>query len=306
MNTNKFLIAGLMASVMTGASSASECNNGGFYGIVQMGVSIQRAKYTNNIDATQILDLKSGKNSGVCVEQEKDGVDAGQTTKAYIRNELRAVPNANIRKRNGAFDGSLGFGYKTRINDVMLGIDLTFGKSFKKLKKTEKDVPTSNKYWISGGNTKATQGGYAYNNTEAVDENTQMTIINESGGRQKYDAESKKTMQLKNRFYVQIMPTIGYLVTPNCELYLTAGAKITSDKATLKDETSSESIHKTKTRIKPQIGAGIVYTITPNIFTRLSYVYGFKTKISKKASDDAIHKFERSEHKINLGLGYMF
>ena len=75
---------------------------------------------------------------------------------------------------------------------------------------------------------------------------------------------------------------------------------------TVKSEDGVVDLSKSKTKVVPQAGAGINYNITPEVFTQLSYTYGWKTKISKKADDGVTHKMDRDDHAVRLAVGYLF
>ncbi len=108
--------------------------------------------------------------------------------------------------------------------------------------------------------------------------------------------------QMKTQWQLGFMPRIGYLITPDCEIYLTAGARVvkhkfnTSETNTVSNATSTENLKKTK--VHTVAGLGMKYDFTPNLFAKAEYNYLFKTKVA----DDLKYQ----AHGFKLGFGYKF
>lgn len=307
MNTKKFLVAGLIASVTVGASSASVCSDGGWYGQVAFGVSFSKAKYKNDANTSNVLDF-----ADTTLAEYKD--TAHNDTLYYKKSDLEAlsksVDAASLSKRKTAVAGELGLGYKFRIGDVMIGVVANLGKNFGKVKKADAGVPVATYSTVDalpvGTVANAIQGASFQ---PVLDPATSVVVPKtetDTALSKKYDSSKKVTVKMTNKVYLSVMPAVEYLVTPEIGVFATAGAKITSDKMTVKSEDGVVDLSKSKTKVVPQAGAGINYNITPEVFTQLSYTYGWKTKISKKADDGVTHKMDRDDHAIRLAVGYMF
>lgn len=256
MNMNKILAAGLIAAVASTASFA-ECGNGGFY---------------------------VGANAGVAFTKMK--VSASDKIDVVDENETKITPSFSQRKTK--FLTELVFGYDHRINDVMLGVDLTFGMMF--------------------GKTKRMYNGWV-----------------EAGGVVHYVKQDKDFLSVKNNWSIGFMPRVGYLVMPQAELYVTFGAKVSHFKVTYSDsDVDTGATAKSTTSAKgakfiPVVGAGVRYEITPDIFAKLEYNYEFKKGL--KMPSDLSTKSETvtattgggnansikiPAHIIKLGVGFRF
>ena len=251
MNMNKILVAGLAAAVISTASFA-ECGNGGFYVGANAGVAMTKIKVSA---------------SGV---KDSNGDDL----------------KATVNKKKTKFLGELVFGYDHRINDVMLGADLTFGMMF--------------------GKTKANYSGWMDDTGNGHDV-----------------ARDKDHVSVKNTWSIALMPRVGYLVMPQLELYATAGVKLSHFKTVYADvvdtsakvsDTATTSARKVK--FIPVVGAGVRYEITPDIFAKLEYNFDLKKglKLPKDLAAKATattgggnaNSVKIPAHIIKLGVGFRF
>ncbi len=103
-------------------------------------------------------------------------------------------------------------------------------------------------------------------------------------------------IEIKTQWQLGFMPRVGYLVTPDCEIYLTAGARVVKHKYNELNSTTTENVKKTK--VHPVAGIGMKYDFTPNLFAKAEYNYLFKTKSFDNAKYQA--------HGFKLGFGYKF
>ena len=90
---------------------------------------------------------------------------------------------------------------------------------------------------------------------------------------------------------------VGYLVTPNCEIYLTAGARIVKHKFVNNGAKSGK-----KTKVHPVAGLGVRYSFAQNFFAKAEYDHLFKDKIYKFKSGGVKYQV----HSFKLGFGYKF
>lgn len=120
------------------------------------------------------------------------------------------------------------------------------------------------------------------------------------------EAEYAGNGSVKELWHVALMPRVGYLVTPQAEIYLTAGAKVAQFKTTTLKNNTKELISKKKVRFVPVVGAGLRYEITPEVFAKIEYNYEFKTKTAahKDSAHSAAPKIQ--SHVVRLGVGYRF
>ena len=107
----------------------------------------------------------------------------------------------------------------------------------------------------------------------------------------------------KTQWQLGFMPRIGYLITPDCEIYLTAGARVVKHK-TIRTaiDSGSKAIDGIdsfkKTKVHPVAGLGMRYDFNPNLFAKFEYNYLFKTK--------CIPYTKYQAHGFKLGFGYKF
>lgn len=126
--------------------------------------------------------------------------------------------------------------------------------------------------------------------------------VDESGN--KMDSKAN----VKTQWQLGFMPRIGYLITPDCELYLTAGVRVVKHKFNLSaTKTISYPNHpvfrtltasEKKTKVHPVAGLGMKYNFTQNLFAKAEYNYLFKTK--------SIGTLKYQAHGFKLGFGYKF
>ena len=340
MNMKKLLATGLVASVAVTAAQAETCRDGGFYVGVNLGANFGKCNYKNDIedqdgvlDVTDISSLKYYNKTG-----GKDDSKGKYYKRADVKDKLkRNVSAFSASKSKTRFLGEIVVGYDFRIGDVMIGCDVAFGSTFGKVKKeSAKGVALRNGYTkvstipdaaatseevigvppngadgteaYSGDNYAATAGDVI----KPTGENDIKAAISEKelAAMTKADPTSSMTVRFKNKFGFSIMPRVGYLITPDFEIFATAGVKIRSDKVTVtvkkSEDAEEKSYTKSKTKCAPAFGLGVNYAITPEIFAKLEYNYICKSKISKKDGFGATHKAEVKGQEIKLGIGYRF
>lgn len=278
---NKILVAGLIVAVASTGSFA-QCGNGGFYIGLNAGVAFTKMKTKTAGETVAVGGKYLGESIYVSGTDDDDSELAANVTKV----SGAIADEAKGSKKKGKFLAELVLGYDFRVNDVMMGVDLTFGSQFGKNKKT--------------GNT------YEWNTAPAAKDKTTYA-------------------ELKQQWHIGVMPRIGYLFTPEFEGYLTAGVKFARYKfktingahegateaenlfATEKPELYNKPVSKAKMKVQPVVGAGIRYEITPELFTKLEYNFEFKTKAKLPATAlPELKKAEVNAHVIKLGLGYRF
>ena len=198
-----------------------------------------------------------------------------------------------IKKSNKKtnFAAELVLGYDFRINDVMMGVDLTFGSNFGKVALKAKG-------------------------TISKQEATDADLGNEGG------SVNRTYGKVKEQWHVGLMPRVGYLFTPEFEGYVTFGVKFaklktqvpnlitgydvtTATTAKLSDDYSIKK--KSGMRVIPVVGAGVRYEFTPELFAKLEYNFDFraKAKMHKDAMEE-LKSVKVSAHVVKLGLGYRF
>ena len=319
MNMNKLLVAGFIASVAMTSAKAEVCRDGGFYVGLKLGASFDKMKYKNSLeDQADVVDGTTELNS----HKFESFTTPSSDGQYYLKSDVKttSLESAKFSKRKTKFVSELGLGYDFRINDVMIGIEVNFGKKFGKNKKTVTGMPMQ-KYDGEPAYTTpdaGTTGKYDDETAGAVYTAGDVVAQNDYDNLKKYNASAITTFRLKNKFYTSIMPRIGYLITPNFELFATGGVKITGDKLTItfkesEDATDEGTYNKSKTKCIPVVGAGARYTFSSGIFATLEYNYNFKAKIKKDIGigededvDLVTHKMDHSSHDIKLGLGYRF
>ncbi|MBQ9335357.1 MAG: porin family protein [Alphaproteobacteria bacterium] len=341
MNMKTLLATGLVASVAVTAAQAETCRDGGFYVGVNFGANFGKCNYKNDIeDQEGVLDIT---NISLLKYYENTAGSNAAKGKYYKRSDVKDNLKRNVSpfsasKSKTRFLGEIVVGYDFRIGDVMIGCDVAFGSTFGKVKKeSAKGVALINGYQkvsdipATAATVEAVTGqaydrghwGDAAGNrialTPAPEEGDDITGPADIKGSiketaltaMKYaDPTSSMTVRFKNKFGFSIMPRVGYLITPDFEIFATAGVKIKSDKVTLtvkeSENAEEKSYTKSKTKCAPAFGLGVNYAITPEIITRLEYNYICKSKISKKDDFGATHKAEVKGQEIKLGIGYRF
>ena len=326
MNMKKLLATGLVASVAVTAAQAEACRDGGFYVGVNFGANFGKCKYSNDIeDQEGVLD-------GEKSPQEKANKTGHQDTGSedehgiyYKLADVKAlkknVSAFSASKSKTRFLGEIAVGYDFRIGDVMLGVDVAFGSTFGKVKKESANGVALKNGYQKADNVTAAQIAGAYNGDHWAAENADTHIFRPASNENLIKETALKamdtpssttqmTVRFKNKFGFSIMPRVGYLVTPDFEIFATAGVKIRSDKVTLtmkeSENAEEKSYTKSKTKCAPAFGLGVNYAITPEIYAKLEYNYICKSKISKKDDFGATHKADVKGQEIKLGLGYRF
>lgn len=215
-------------------------------------------------------------------QKQKQKVKRGKINAKYSVTGDDATKLLDRSKKKTKILAELVLGYDWRLNDVMLGVDLNFGTTFGKntVKTPNEDVKVNFK---DGSNT------------------IEDTVNN------------KEIAQIKEMFNVSLMPRIGYMVSPQLEVYATAGVKLARYKITTPDKnTESESddtrISKKKFKAIPVVGAGVRYMITPNFYTKLEYNFEFKRTMAKHANTiTALRSVRKAQaHVVKFGVGYKF
>lgn len=334
MNMKKLLATGLVASVAVTAAKAETCRDGGFYVGVNFGANFGKCKYSNDIedqegvlDASRLSELSFYQNNA---NTEPTKQNAG---KYYKRTDVKAlkknVSAFSASKSKTRFLGEIVVGYDFRIGDVMLGVDVSFGSTFGKVKKeSAKGVALKNGYLkVADITDELADAGQAvpngtFSGAEFAAEDVAQKIlaqpddaaikkaIKDTKLENSPSATSQMTVRFKNKFGFSIMPRVGYLITPDFEIFATAGVKIRSDKVTVttteNEDAEEKSYTKSKTKCAPAFGLGVNYAITPEIYAKLEYNYICKSKISKKDDLAITHKAEVKGQEIKLGIGYRF
>ena len=331
----KLLATGLVASVAVTAAQAEACRDGGFYVGVNFGANFGKCKYSNDIEDQE--DVVSAKYP-TKYYNKTTGIGRGKYYKrSEVKTSKRNVSAFSASKSKTRFLGEIVVGYDFRIGDVMIGCDVAFGSTFGKVKKeSAKGVALRNDYTkvstIPGDATSQYEVIGSPANGEEGAEDFDANKYAEAAGdiikparaediaaaisekklddMTKADPTSSMTVRFKNKFGFSIMPRVGYLITPDFEIFATAGVKIRSDKVTVtskeNEDAEEKSYTKSKTKCAPAFGLGVNYAITPEIFAKLEYNYICKSKISKKDDLGATHKADVKGQEIKLGIGYRF
>ena len=275
MDMNKILAAGLIAAVASTASLA-ECGDGGFYVGLNAGLSFHKAKVKAEKHEYDAATNEYGYTGETVNDKGLRVEDANSRSDAFVK----GMKKTN-RKTN--FAAELVLGYDFRMNDIMMGVDLTLGSTLGK---------NMLKYRFKGTDDD-------WNNGETY---------------------SGSYGRVKPSWHVGLMPRIGYLFTPEFEGYLTFGVKFvrlqskTYNVAELnvKDDSGIPAIppsmnKKSGMRVIPVVGAGVRYEFTPEMFAKLEYNFDFRTKakLHKKTMPE-LKNVKVSAHTIKLGLGYRF
>lgn len=278
---NKILTAGLLAAVMSTASFA-ECGTHGFYVGVNFGADFSRVK----------------------ILQGEFEVDNEQ---------LEYTPNSvKTHKSKAKFHPELVFGFDHAFECVVLGVDVTAGKTFGKTKFDKKLA-----YQVfSGydGQNKITSMRDYLTTVEGSDKDQVADIL-----------------KFKNLWYARVAPRVGFMLNPEIELYATFGAKVHQDKLNysfndldLKEVKGSAK----KTKVSAFVGLGTRYNVCPNLFVKAEYRYELNKSLrvpsvlrevaQPKAFDVgngtyvdgtggfAVNRISQRAHVAELGLGYRF
>ena len=335
---NKLLTAGLVAAVAMTSANASQCGNGGFYVQGNLGISSTQMKYQNNLkDQKGVINYRELSKMQKFTIQNGESANLLEGAHCYnytdlSRNEAKIdVTKKSLKKRKGMFLVELGLGYDFRINDVMIGFDVNFGKNFGNVKKKTDKLAMIN-YTKAEGLQKAISTVDTANNAANVPGTTgrspyienQSTAIGTTGFDAKYyvkeddiknayDPESTYEMKMKNKYFISLMPRVGYLVSPEFEIYLTAGVKLRSDKYTVVINSHDTKVEgkKSVTKCIPAVGAGLRYEFGSGMFANFSVIHNFKSKKTltgfKKFNDTTTkHKLQASSTDVKVGFGYRF
>lgn len=247
---NKILAAGLIAAVASTASFA-QCGNGGFYVGANAGVAFTKMKINS---ATTY---------------------AGSAGHA-------AGESCSVSKKKTKFLADLVFGYDHRINDVMLGADLTFGMMF--------------------GKTKKGYDGWGADDT--------------GDGKDFVTVKNTWNIALMPRVGYLVMPQLELYATAGVKA---AHYKVTyTDEIDNTTYDYNKPTSAKKVKFIPVVGAGLRYEITPDIYAKLEYNYDFRkglkmpADLSKKSEADAANgggnanSVKIPAHIIKLGVGFRF
>lgn len=270
---NKILTAGLLAAVMSTASFA-ECGTHGFYVGVNFGADFSRVK----------------------ILQGKFSADPDT-------NQLEYTPNSvKTHKSKAKFHPELVFGFDHAFECVVLGVDVTAGMTFGKMK--------------FDNNLAYQRFGSGQSSAEVI---SNLSI---SDG-----VESK--IRVKNLWYARVAPRVGFMLNPEIELYATFGAKVHQDKLnySFNDfELNEVKGSAKKTKVSAFVGLGTRYNVCPNLFVKAEYRYELNKSLHLPSdlSDHArlgevtdrgvldgtagfaVNRISQRAHVAELGLGYRF
>ena len=301
MNMNKLIAAGLIASVCAVSAESAPCRDGGFYVGVNAGIAITKNKIKSSKKITRKVGGEYNGSKVIADDEDTSKAHGEKQNVSYVNTEIGAAYDAmkNANKKRTKFMAELVLGYDWRINDVKLGIDLTIGNAFGKAKlKTKKEKEIED-----GRDT-------AHNQL-----NTPRVFA-----------------KINTLWQIAVMPRVGYLITPETEVYATAGIKLSNyevstfrgadedaqpkaalpqDRDPLPKQNYLRELTKKSIRLIPVVGAGIRYDITDNMFAKLEYNYELPTKVKahKEALQDTCSKsfkIRTQAHIVKLGLGIRF
>lgn len=296
----KLLATGLMASVAMASTEASACGNGGFYVGLNAGVALTKAKTSHEAKT----DYKAGDTFGgtdsewkvAAVANAVKLITADHANKwSAVEEKILEDSKSSKKKAKPAFQAVLG--YDSRLNDVMMGVELLVGGVFGSNKFTSKE------YAVSAAD-RSTATGYN-NNTNAP-----------------FPVSAKDYAKVKEQWHIALMPRIGYLFMPQFEGYVTFGLKLAKFKTSVLNRLNDDvpelaaqanvkipekTYNKKSTKAVFLLGAGARYEISPELFAKLEYnfEFGAKPKLHKDAMPE-LKKIKVTSHTIKLGLGYRF
>ena len=345
MNMKKLLATGLIASVAVASTeSSASCGNGGFYIQGGFGLSLTKMKYKNNLEpqhnvliqeeigAMPMYQLKSAGNQAIMIVYKAQDIYSSQ---AHMD-----ADKTSVGKSKGLFQFDFGFGVDKRFGQAVFAITFSFGKNFGNIKKKEKGMAMHANYIPSSiievGNNRFAPLS-PQNCTQACDLNRTEIFQRGPGGyvvnpeltdaeqlfskdyidnllTRCYSRDLELELKCKNKFYIGIMPRVGVLLTPELELFVTAGFKIKSDKYTITATALKKSEKKTVTKCIPSFGLGLQYNFQGGMFANLAYNFNlkakktFKLKTNNKLGLDSTvkHTLQNSSHDFKLGIGYRF
>lgn len=280
---NKILTAGLLAAVMSTASFA-ECGTHGFYVGVNFGADFSRVK----------------------ILQGKFSVDTNTDQLEYTPNSVKT------HKSKAKFHPELVFGFDRAFECVVLGVDVTAGKTFGKTK-FDKKLTYQVFSGFDGQNNVTSMRDY-------------LVTANDANKDQIADI-----LKIKNLWYARVAPRVGFMLNPEIELYATFGAKVHQDKLNYSfNDLGLNEVKGSakKTKVSAFVGLGTRYNVCPNLFVKAEYRYELNkslhlpsdlSKIAQPKGFDvgngtyvdgtagfAVNRISQRAHVAELGLGYRF
>ncbi len=105
---------------------------------------------------------------------------------------------------------------------------------------------------------------------------------------------------LRHRYTFSLIPRVGYLITPEFELFLNAGASINNYKVTTGVGKASGT---SKTNFSPVAGFGAKYDFSNTMFATVSYNIAFNTTIYTFKNTTKTTSMKNNTQTIKLGLG---
>lgn len=277
---NKILTAGLLAAVMSTASFA-ECGTHGFYVGVNFGADFSRVK----------------------ILQGELSVDANTSQLEYTPNSVKT------HKSKAKFHPELVFGFDHAFECVVLGVDVTAGKTFGK---TKFDKKLAYQGFFGGG---------------AASKVILMSDYLQDGDKDLVE----DILKFKNLWYARVAPRVGFMLNPEIELYATFGAKVHQDKLnySFNDIAGDECKGSAKkTKVSAFVGLGTRYNVCPNLFVKAEYRYELNKslrvpsvlrEVAQPKNFDtgnatyvdgtagfAVNRISQRAHVAELGLGYRF
>lgn len=292
---NKFLASSLIATGLLAITNVSSetCSSGGFYMGVNAGLAFSKVKTSTSPYRYKTGDVIPGTEVNV---QENSGSVVDDVRERAITAVSESIAKTHkVRKRKTSFLAEIVVGYDHRLNDVMMGVDLAFGKT------------------CGRQNVKSKKASGTIQDRKASTVNPQRAFA-----------------KIEEKWHISFMPRVGYLFTPDLEGFITAGIKWRKMKYitykhgykyldgrtyTEKHDNfkgDSQDVYKAKTKkssmnMIPVVGLGIRYNVTSSLYTKFEYNYEFPKRI--KMPKDGIIECNRvniETHIIKLGLGYKF
>jgi opacity protein-like surface antigen len=173
-------------------------------------------------------------------------------------------------------------------NDGGFSVGAKAGVSFTKTKMKDNDGQTSKKKALI---PMVLFGGYAARINDVM-------LGMDLGFGTQFGKVKKDSCKLQNTWLIDVLPRIGYLVTPQTEIYVTGGVRFGKYKMTVGSKT------KKKMKVSGLLGAGGRYTFTGGFFLGAEYLYQFRTKMPVPKGISGTAKL--SGHTIQLVAGMQF
>ena len=326
MNVNKILVSGFL--IVCFITEAEALGNGGFYVGVNAGIGLTQSKYRNSVDEQKDVLDKAKMPEALYLKDFGSPKDGYYYSYDKVIAATSTVSGNNLKKNKTKFLAEVSVGWDHRKSNIIFGIDFNFGMKFGKSKKISKGLSLSNsyatkdmieshritKYTVEVNNFASTvNGGSPLNSVAgwlALGHGEYVLTAYDDESRKGvdslklYNSTAKYTVKVKNQWTISFMPRVGYLITPKCELFVTAGMMITKNKFTLNND-EENLVTKKKAKVVPVLGGGVRYEFNEHLFTKLEYNYEFKAKMSKTLNG-VTHKIKNSSHTIKLGIGYRF